>query len=68
MDEPWCVKWCLNDALTYEEREEEVEEDEEEVKQEEMEIGLESLVDKYGLQRIKDTVARMSQKGEDTKA
>ena len=50
---------CLNDALTYEEREEEVEE---EVKQEDLEIGLESLVDKYGLDKIMDIVARMSKK------
>ncbi|MBW2039562.1 MAG: (4Fe-4S)-binding protein [Deltaproteobacteria bacterium] len=57
LEEPWCVQWCLSDALTYEEREEEVEE---EVKQEELEIGLESLVDRYGLQKIMDTVARMS--------
>jgi len=55
--EPMCVQWCLADALTYEEREEEVEE---EVKREEMEIGLESLANKYGLQKIMDTVARMS--------
>jgi benzoyl-CoA reductase subunit BamC len=67
LDEPWCVKWCLNDALTYEEREEEVE-DEEEVQLEEMEIGLESLVDKYGLQKVQDTIARLSQKGEEIKA
>ena len=67
--EPMCVQWCLADALTYEEREEEVEE-EEEVKQEEMEIGLESLANKYGLQKIMDTVARMSmsKKGKDIKA
>jgi len=56
--EPMCVQWCLADALTYEEREEEVEEEEE--KREEMEIGLESLANKYGLQKIMDTVARMS--------
>jgi benzoyl-CoA reductase subunit BamC len=54
-----CVKWCLNDALTYEEREEEVEE---EVNQEDLEIGLESLVDKYGLDKILDKVARLSKK------
>jgi benzoyl-CoA reductase subunit BamC len=60
-EEPLCVQWCVNDALTYEEREEEVEE--EDVKQEEMEMGLESLIDKYGLQKVMDTVARMSQKG-----
>ncbi len=56
--EPMCVQWCLADALTYEEREEEVEEEEE--KREEMEIGLESLANKYGLQKIIDTIARMS--------
>jgi benzoyl-CoA reductase subunit BamC len=50
----------LADALTYEEREEEVEE---EVKLEDIEIGLESMVDKYGLQKVLDTIARMSMKG-----
>jgi benzoyl-CoA reductase subunit BamC len=58
--EPLCVQWCLVDALTYEEREEEVEE---EVKLEDIEIGLESMVDKYGLQKVIDAVARMSKKG-----
>jgi benzoyl-CoA reductase subunit BamC len=58
-EKPLCVQWCINDALTYEEREEEVEE---EVMLDEMEIGLESLVDKYGMQKVKDAVARMSQK------
>ena len=61
-DEPLCVKWCINDALVSEEREEEVEEAEE-VKPGDMEIGLESLADKYGLQKIMETVARMSKKG-----
>jgi benzoyl-CoA reductase subunit BamC len=58
-EKPLCVQWCLNDALTYEEREEEVEE---EVKPEDVEIGLESLVDKYGLQKVMDSVARMAKK------
>ncbi len=58
--EPLCVQWCYVDALTYEEREEEV--DEEEVKLEDVEIGLESMVDKYGLEQVMDVVARMSQK------
>ena len=58
-EEPQCVKWCLVDALTYEEREEEVGEEEE---QEELEIGLESLADKYGLQKLMDVIARMSEK------
>jgi benzoyl-CoA reductase subunit BamC len=56
--EPLCVQWCLNDALTYEEREEE---GEEEAKPEDVEIGLASLVDKYGLQKLVETLARMSQ-------
>ena len=56
-DEPLCVKWCLADALTYEEREEEVEEEE---GPEEMEIGLEALAKEYGLDKIMETVARMS--------
>ena len=60
LSEPMCVQWCLSDALTYEEREEEEEEEE---KLEEMEIGLESMVNKYGLEKIIDTVARMSKKG-----
>jgi len=59
LSEPMCVQWCLSDALTYEEREEEVEEEE---KLEEMEIGLESMANKYGLEKIIDTVARMSKK------
>jgi benzoyl-CoA reductase subunit BamC len=60
LSEPMCVQWCLNDALIYEEREEEVEEAE---KPEEMEIGLEALAQKYGLQQVMDAVARLSKKG-----
>lgn len=65
-DEPLCVKWCTVDALIYEEREEEV--DEEEEKPDEMEIGLEALAKKHGLQKIMDAVNRMamSQKGIDS--
>ena len=57
---PLCVKWCLNDVLTYEEEEVEVEEEEE--KPEELEIGLESLADKFGMQKLLDTMARMKNK------
>jgi benzoyl-CoA reductase subunit BamC len=56
-EQPLCVTWCLADALTYEEREAEVEEEED---REKLEIGLESLANKYGLQKIMDAVARMS--------
>ncbi len=57
--DPLCVQWCVALALTYEEREEEVTE---EVDREELEIGLESLANEYGLEKIMDTVARMSMK------
>jgi benzoyl-CoA reductase subunit BamC len=62
LEEPLCVQWCLSDALTYEEREEEVEEEE---KMEDLEIGLEALADKYGLEKMMDTVARMSMSKKD---
>ena len=56
--EPKCVQWCLADALIYEEREEAVEE--EEVKRGELEIGLESLANEHGLDKVMDVIARMS--------
>jgi len=59
-EKPKCVEWCLNDVLTYEEREEEVEEG---VEMEAVEAGVGSLIDKYGFDKIADTVARMSKKG-----
>jgi len=61
LEEPMCVQWCLTDALTYEEREEEV--DEEEEAPEEIETGLESLADKFGLDKVMEVVDRMSKKG-----
>ena len=57
LTEPLCVQWCITDALVYEEREEEVEE---EARAEELETGLESLVDKHGLEKILEAVARMT--------
>ncbi len=60
-EEPWCVKWCTVDAIVVEEREEDVEEDEAK-EQEELEIGLGSLVDKFGLDKLTDMVARLSDK------
>ena len=65
-EEPLCVQWCLAEALTYEEREEEVGE-EEEVKPDEMEIGLESLANKYGLEKITNAISRISEKGQNIK-
>ncbi len=55
---PMCVQKCLNNVLTYEEREEEVEE--EEVKVEDVETGLGSMIDKFGLQAVMDTFSRIS--------
>lgn len=57
-EEPLCVKWCLVDALTYTERQEEAAAVE--VNLEEIEIGLKSLVGKHGLDKVIDTVAQMS--------
>ena len=57
-DEPLCVKWCITDALTYEEREEEVEDQPE---QDDLEMGLDALTNKYGMDKIIETLARMSE-------
>ena len=57
LEKPMCVQWCLNDALVYEVREEEVDE---EIKQEDLEIGLESLANKYSLDKVIEIVTRMS--------
>ena len=57
-DEPLCVKWCITDALTYEEREEEVEEQPE---QDDLEMGLDALANKHGMDKIIETLARMSE-------
>ena len=59
LEKPMCVQVCLNHVLTYEEREEEVEEG---VELKAVESGLTSMIDKYGLQTVMDTVARMAQK------
>jgi benzoyl-CoA reductase subunit BamC len=58
LKEPMCVQWCLADALIFEEREEVVEE--EEVKRGELEIGLESLANEHGLDKVMDALTRMS--------
>lgn len=60
LSEPMCVQACKFDALTYEEREEEVVE--EEVVRGEMEIGIESLIKKYGAKSVKDAIARVTKR------
>ncbi len=59
LKEPMCVQWCITDALTYVEREEEVEE-ENAAQPEELETGLEALADKFGLEKIAEAVARLA--------
>lgn len=61
-EEPLCVKWCMHDALILEEREEEVDNQESSVEQEDLAIGLESLADKFGMDKIMDALARMKEK------
>jgi benzoyl-CoA reductase subunit BamC len=60
LSEPKCVTWCIDDALIYEEREEEVEEEEE--AQDEIEIGIRALANKHGMDKVLDMMARMSEK------
>jgi benzoyl-CoA reductase subunit BamC len=61
-DEPLCVKWCLNDVLVYEEQEVWVEEETEAKKREELHVGIESLANKYGRDKLMDAIARMKEK------
>lgn len=60
LEQPMCVEACTFDALTYEEREEEVFEEKEEVKLEDLEIVFESLIKKYGKKKLRSTFARLS--------
>jgi benzoyl-CoA reductase subunit BamC len=55
---PKCVEWCPNGALIYEEREEEVQEQQSPLG--EVEIGVESMIEKYGLQKVLETVAKLA--------
>ena len=57
--QPKCVEWCHAEALIYVEREEEVEEDAQ-PKLGDVEIGMGAMIDKYGLQQVLDTLARMA--------
>ena len=63
LNEPLCVKWCLSDALTYEERDEDEGEEKEETR-DEMETGLESLIKKHGLVKVMESLAKMKEEGD----
>lgn len=56
---PICVEVCRFGALIYEEREEE--RTDEKPALVEMEVGLQSLVHKHGVQKVMDSIARLSQ-------
>jgi benzoyl-CoA reductase subunit BamC len=59
LEEPMCVQVCGTDALTYVERE--VAKDaKEQPTRGEVEIGLESLVKKYGIQAVASTMAQLT--------
>ena len=51
-------QWCLNDVLTYEEREEEVDE---EVEIAAAEAGVDSLIDQFGAATVAEILARRTQ-------
>ena len=60
LDVPWCVQWCLADALIYEERQEEVAPA---AQVEDLDIGLEAIANKHGWPKVLDAVNRMAGKG-----
>jgi benzoyl-CoA reductase subunit BamC len=64
LKEPMCVQWCLADALTYEEREEDTTEGDVVIENValEMDAGLEALANKFGWSKVVDAVNRMSNK------
>ena len=55
---PLCVAWCLDDALTYVEIEEEEETEEE--KPDEKDAALEYLINRYGIEEIVESLNRKS--------
>ncbi len=57
LEKPLCVQWCLADALIYEEREEEVSE---ETTVDELEVDLDALANKYGLNKLNELLAKMT--------
>jgi len=59
LDEPMCCKVCGTDALVYVERVVEVEAKQQEIRGE-IEIGLESLIKKHGVQAVLDSIAQFS--------
>ena len=59
LEQPWCVKVCGEHALTYVEREVELEE-KPQPQRGQIEVGLESLVNQYGIEAVLERLNRMS--------
>jgi benzoyl-CoA reductase subunit BamC len=59
LPEPMCVQVCAADALTYVEREVQREEKPQE-KRGEIEVGLESLINRYGKEAVLDSLKQLS--------
>jgi benzoyl-CoA reductase subunit BamC len=60
LKEPMCVQMCARDCLTYIEKEVEVAE--EEVTRGEMEMGIASLIKKYGAEVVRNAVIRATKR------
>ncbi len=61
LDQPWCVKVCTADSLTYVERE--VPRDEKpQPTRDQLEIGLEFLINEYGMEAILENLNRKSKR------
>ena len=56
LPEPMCVKVCINDALTYEEREDVVGQVE---IPGDLETGVKTLIEKYGVKAVKEILAKL---------
>ena len=56
---PWCVQWCLAEALVYEEREEETATA---APAEDLDNGLEAIARKHGWAKVIEAVRRMGEK------
>jgi len=59
LEEPLCVRVCLVDALTYEEREEEVEEVKEEV--DDLDVALNDIIKRFGWEKVIDAISRLNE-------
>ncbi len=58
-DIPWCVKWCLAEALVYEEREAEPSAA---LPVEDLDTGLEAIARKHGWPKVLEAIRRMENK------